>query len=747
MPESILDLERKILALEQQKINIEIKIWNAKDNLLNAQVNQAQALNTPIDSVSSGSGFHGHGQQANVTQNDVRPPQISTQSQENQNSRSADLNSTPQPRNVSPSVSAKTGSGDRYNEPMNNQGLPTGSSQDEQTPFNGNNQPSNNPTSLYDASPSVNLEQQAQVNAQYARVEIMAPSTSRPSTAMSNLRSQQMPPPPIRSPNPRQGATSPRRQPSRMQQRQIAAPTPRSSSTTINPFLHYGQANPAATSPRLQNLPPTQYPSFLPDDTSGSGPHIDAQSGNNTTQASPTSTHYAPQYGQGPLYQQAQQVPTASTFSFYTGLHGIPPNPALPHDYSNPNVNERSILASRTAPGLGKGLTKKSKDVPSQSQRGRGSDASSPSNHTLQRKRTPSVEITDQRPRQRLRSEDSRVMTPPLNDNGNDNIKSEDSPMRDSDPFGGFRPAVPGQPLTFGAIDEYNAAPPPTRPQRSNDEIAERENLDTTHGPPQSRQPRTGRSSQAQPPPTKGHTANFLRTGNRPPINENYNTSDNEEEPEPESTSPTSNQNNPRRRRAPTGTPALLAQSEIDNTDAPRPSRPRKAPGSYKTAEFKPLSPAEKNALEKRFCCQVAKIIGSKICVSRPPVPFDGVPILERLKDRLLGEGEGEGEDESDDKKYRTYTDFHTDAKRMLGDYVKLGQCEGCPFEVTGNARVMCYRMRLISILDARMKEIKQCIYECEMDFAADDWEGRRRKVDEWFSREDFEAASHDASK
>jgi len=45
------------------------------------------------------------------------------------------------------------------------------------------------------------------------------------------------------------------------------------------------------------------------------------------------------------------------------------------------------------------------------------------------------------------------------------------------------------------------------------------------------------------------------------------------------------------------------------------------------------------------------------------------------------------------------------------------------------------------------MKEIKACIYECEMDFDATDWEGRRRKVDTWFSPEDFQEACHDGTR
>ena len=40
------------------------------------------------------------------------------------------------------------------------------------------------------------------------------------------------------------------------------------------------------------------------------------------------------------------------------------------------------------------------------------------------------------------------------------------------------------------------------------------------------------------------------------------------------------------------------------------------------------------------------------------------------------------------DEKYRTHKDFEEDAKRMLGDYVRLGHCEGGPFEATGRSFV-----------------------------------------------------------
>lgn len=62
---------------------------------------------------------------------------------------------------------------------------------------------------------------------------------------------------------------------------------------------------------------------------------------------------------------------------------------------------------------------------------------------------------------------------------------------------------------------------------------------------------------------------------------------------------------------------------------------------------------------------------------------------------------------------------------------------------VVGNARVMCYRMRLQSVLDQRMRDLKDALFACEVETEAEDHEGRCRIIDEWFWEEDFEEDSH----
>ena len=60
-----------------------------------------------------------------------------------------------------------------------------------------------------------------------------------------------------------------------------------------------------------------------------------------------------------------------------------------------------------------------------------------------------------------------------------------------------------------------------------------------------------------------------------------------------------------------------------------------------------------------------------------------------------------------------------------------------------GNARVMCYRMRLSSILDHRMRELRDALLCCELETEVDNHEGRCKIIDEWFWEEDFEEDSH----
>lgn len=644
MPKSIQDLEREVLNLEQQKISIQIRIWNAKDNLLKAQTNQNRPSNNDNNPIVSGSSSQGQNQTTNTTQSDVRLTQALSQGQENNNSRPADSHSTAQPRNVSRLGSVEPGLGDSYNAPINNPGMPTNSAQPGQAFFNINNSESSTSiprkespfpvkpvplTSQQIAQLQRELQAQNEVKAQYAQMGMVSPP-SRPSTALEiNLRSQQMPPPPIHPPILQKEAAPSSQEASRRQQRQHTAPTSGQAPTSYDLFIQYGRPDKAASNPRLSNMPPTQDAGFFPDDIPAGALKTLLQPGRNTTQGSPTLSHNELHHSQSPLDHQAQQTPTTNTFSFYADLQSIPPNSALQHDYAASEVDQTFSSAGRTAPRLGKGLTKKLKDTASPSSLYRGSDSTIRTNNTLQRKRTPSVEITDQRSKQRLRSEDSRVKTPPLN--GKDKIKSED----DVDPFNGFKPAELGRQITFGVIDEFNAAPPLTRPQRPDEESS---NSNPVPCPMQQWQPPAAQTSRRQPPPTAGKSADYLKNSGRQ-INENY--SEDEEE--------TSQDQQQRQRRQVTGTPALIAEATKDTPKidqaAPRPARPRKPQGSYKTPEYKPLSPAERHDLEKRFCCQVAKIIGSKICVNKPPMPFDNVRIFDRLRERLLGKNFGGGED------------------------------------------------------------------------------------------------------
>lgn len=793
MPKSIQDLEREVLILEQQKISIEIRIWNAKDNLLRAQTSQGRTSDNDNDPPTSGASLQDQRQTATAPQGNVRMTQASGQGQENDNSRPADSHSTRQQRTVSPLGSLEPGSRDSHDTFVNNQRLLPDSVHLGQISVS-TNQPEPS-TSIPQKQLSVSSKPvpftAQQINAEYARLGLVPPP-SRPSTALSDVRSQQMPPPQIRSPFLEQEAVFSPQEAPQLEQGQIAALKPSQGPTHNNP-LQYGRPNGAASSPRLPKMPPKQYDGLFPNDTSAGTLETLLQPGRNTAQGPPTLTHNELQNSRSTFDPQTQQRSLTDVFSFYEA-QGIQQDHTSQHAYTSSETDQRLPSATGTVPRLGRGLTKKYKDAASPSPLNKSSDSATRTNNPLQRKRTPSVEVTEQRPRQRLRSEDSRVLTPPLNEN--DGIKSEDGIMSDSDVFNSIVPAEHGQQTIPDIIYEFNATPPLTRPQGSRYPEREPSNSNTSQRALQKWERATSHIYRHQQPSIAGRSADYLKNGGRQ-INEHY--SEEEEDTSQDL------QQRPRKRRQATGTPALIAEATKDtpgiNHVAPRSARPRKPQGSYKTPEYKPLSPAERHDLEKRFCCQVAKIIGSKICVNKPPMPFDNVRIFDRLRERLLGKGFGGGEegDEGRSKspftpcwlelidvidtptdegftadsteKYRTATDFQNDARRMLQDYVKLGHCEGCPFEVTGmfyllscalsfsafgsqltdlgpgNARVMCYRMRLTSILDARMREIKQCIYECEIDFDASDWEGRRKRVDTWFSDEDFQEAGHDATR
>lgn len=50
----------------------------------------------------------------------------------------------------------------------------------------------------------------------------------------------------------------------------------------------------------------------------------------------------------------------------------------------------------------------------------------------------------------------------------------------------------------------------------------------------------------------------------------------------------------------------------------------------------------------------------------------------------------------------------------------------------------MCWRMRLESVLDEKMRGLKKCLKECEEQYEVDDMDGRAGHVDMWFSEEEL---------
>lgn len=168
-------------------------------------------------------------------------------------------------------------------------------------------------------------------------------------------------------------------------------------------------------------------------------------------------------------------------------------------------------------------------------------------------------------------------------------------------------------------------------------------------------------------------------------------------------------------------------------TDTPRLRRAsRPAQGVYYVGEFRRLSTDERSALELRYCAHVAKIIAGKPCVDSPPLPLNSENLWTRMCRRFsrkLANPRGSG----DTRYYRNAQDFEQDVKEMLQDYIRMGPCRNCPFAKTGNSRVMCWRVRLESVLDEQMRGLRRCLKECEEGFVADDVTGRRGCIDKWF--------------
>ena len=57
-----------------------------------------------------------------------------------------------------------------------------------------------------------------------------------------------------------------------------------------------------------------------------------------------------------------------------------------------------------------------------------------------------------------------------------------------------------------------------------------------------------------------------------------------------------------------------------------------------------------------------------------------------------------------------------------------------CEFDKTGNARVMCWRMRLEAVLDDKIRDLRMRLRECEEGYVAEDMEGKRGCIDGAFS-------------
>ncbi|KAK5081701.1 hypothetical protein LTR05_007834 [Lithohypha guttulata] len=176
-------------------------------------------------------------------------------------------------------------------------------------------------------------------------------------------------------------------------------------------------------------------------------------------------------------------------------------------------------------------------------------------------------------------------------------------------------------------------------------------------------------------------------------------------------------------------------QDDDDNPNDEEADNPDKLKGD---PIYVKMTPSERHKLELTYCVYVSKIISSKTCVAMPPVPHDRMSIKERMERRfgILPNG-----DERD--RYRTASDFEKDAERMLKDYIRLGSCKDCPFNKSGTARFMCYRMRLTPLVEERMAELQQCLKEADLVDGRLGFEAKEEFIENWFHPEDFSPESH----
>lgn len=261
----------------------------------------------------------------------------------------------------------------------------------------------------------------------------------------------------------------------------------------------------------------------------------------------------------------------------------------------------------------------------------------------FRRRSSSSVEVIDDRPRQRRRIEPDRVLTPPLNSNPDCNkVPSGNVKIEERSPASLLRERV-----NTGEINEYDAAPRSTKSILNNDT---RMKKSRTLSP--FRQLKNTRSQhEFQGSPSHGLSRDSLTNKPATPTMRSRSRSSSS------SNSDSQSKSHPRSRTK-TGTPSIIAAGAL----SPSPSRDRnkrpirrttqsqRQPGSYRTPAYRPLTPVDRVTLELRFCAQVAKIIGSKCCVSEAPVPYDNVPIFQRFRQRFGGKNAEDGEDEENGK-------------------------------------------------------------------------------------------------
>lgn len=300
-------------------------------------------------------------------------------------------------------------------------------------------------------------------------------------------------------------------------------------------------------------------------------------------------------------------------------------------------------------------------------------------NTSRRRRRSPSVQIMDARPRQRPRLSDEvdRVMTPDLNAQ----IKIEEGayPNTAEDTHDRSSRAQAPTPQPINPPERNDCTVPATSDTRSGRNDASTTRSNEIPNPNLATQQPLHRQLLAV-----GSHRNFpaQRTA------QDHSEEDEEEESEVDDEIPVPSIQ-VQRPQVPDARPENLteyADEEIRPSLVERMSS-RRAFNAYRVKEQKPLSYAERQELELRYCARVAMIIGSKRCVLEPCLPISTTKNIFTIMRQKFGHPV----DDPNGKFVRASLIYaNTVCSRFNQPRYSLPQCSRFPHRCSWHAQVLC---------------------------------------------------------